>query len=315
MKRFLIILFLSSTSVYAADDHCSYFKYCGTASPAKTSSSSSSSPSLNPSNIARVKGLGVETLFQTRNDIGFSVVTGTGTVGGALISSSGENSFFGNRSLELDEDYLARYREKKRYKNNKIGLAIGLKVYDKKNTNFDVGISLKRHKDIRKINPGLGFSANYKIITVGAHVYRDDVRLELKNYFDPYSGQYYAVKYNSPTYDESYIVKTFSLGIKLSSLTFDVGHISTNYKFYNDPTDITIYSLGYTNKDFHVTAAYRTEISRNRSIQEDTLTFEPEKSDYYLGVQYMAFKHLMFGIGYNTFLMKELSATMTIFLN
>lgn len=315
MKRLLTLLFISTTSTFAADDECSYFKYCGSASVAKTSSSSSSSPSLNPSNIARVKGLGVETLLQENNSPGFTLVTGTGSVGGALISSTGENSFFGNRSLEIDEEYLIRYREKKRYKNNKLGIALGVKLYDKKNLNLDAGISLKRHKFIKKINPGLGFSANYKFITIGAHVYKDDVRLDLGEYIDPYSGQLFRVKYNSPTYDESYVVSTLSLGLKIANLTFDIGHLNTHYDFYDSPTSITIYSLGYTIKKLHLNAAYRSEISRNKTISEDMLTFQHEKNFYYYGLQYMLFKHLMVGVGYNAFMMKDLSATVTIFIN
>lgn len=314
MKRLLILLFASTTSVYSADDHCSYFKYCGNASSAK-SSSSSTSPLLNPSNIARVKGLGIETLFQANNDLDFSIVTGTGKIGGALVSSSGENSFFGNRALEIDEDYLTRYREKKRYDNNKISLALGAKVYDKSNLNIDVGLSLKRNKDIKKINPGLGFSANYKFITIGAHIYKDDVRLELKDYSDPYTGEMYSTKYGAPTYDEAYTVATLSLGIKISNFTFDIGHLTTNYKFYDSITSINIYTLGYIIKDFHLSAAYRTEVSRNMLIENDTLTIQKEKTYVYYGLQYMMFKYLMLGVGYNTFLMNEVSGTITIFIN
>jgi hypothetical protein len=110
--KLIITLFILSTNfVFAADDECAYFKFCGgtSSSPAKQASSASTKSLLNPSNLAKIKGLGIETLYMTHNPLAFSVVTGNGRVGGALISPTLENSFFGNRSLELDEDYYYRF--------------------------------------------------------------------------------------------------------------------------------------------------------------------------------------------------------------
>ena len=84
MKSLFALLFLSTTPALAVDDSCAYFKYCGGANPTNTSSSTTSS-SMNPSNIARIKGLGLETLIQQNNPLGFSLVTGTGNVGAALV--------------------------------------------------------------------------------------------------------------------------------------------------------------------------------------------------------------------------------------
>lgn len=316
MKTLITLLFLSTNTAFAADDECAYFKFCGSAAPTKsTSSSSSRSASLNPSNIARVKGLGVETLLQDNNDPAFTFVTGTGNVGGALISSSGENSFFGNRSLELDDEYYVRYTEKKRYTNNKLSAALGAKLYDKRKMTFDLGISLKRNKFIKKINPGVGFTAGYKNFTFGAHIYKDDVRLNLSNTFDYYSGQSNVLKYNSFTYDEYYTVKTATIGLKIENLTFDIGYLSTRYKFYNIDTNILIYTLGYNFKKLYLTAAYRSESSANRYFENDTLIEKNNKTFYHYGAQLIVFKHLMLGVGYNTFMMNEVSATVTVFIN
>lgn len=316
MKTFLILLIFSTNLTFAADDECSYFKFCGSAAPAKSASSSSSrSASLNPSNIARVKGLGIETLLQKNNDPAFTFVTGTGNVGAALVSSSGENSFFGNRSIELDEEYIVRYTEKKRYVNNKFSVALGANLYNKKNLTFDLGISLKRNKFIKKINPGVGFSLGYKNITFGAHIYKDDVRLNLFNTFDFHSGVPNEIKYNSLTYDEVYNVKTANIGIQLASLTFDVGYLSTRYNYYNSDTNIIIYSLGYNFKKIYLTAAYRTESSANRFVENNRLIEKIDKTFIHYGAQVILFKHLMLGVGYNTFMMNEISGTVTLFIN
>lgn len=314
MKSLLVLLFLSTTPVLAADDSCAYFKYCGGANPTNTSSSTTS-PSINPSNIARIKGLGLETLIQQNNPLGFSLVTGTGNVGAALVSSSSENSFFGNRSLELDADYYFRYRDKVRYQNKKLSFAFGAKILDRNNIDLDVGISLKRHSQLKKINPGVAFSLKFPWLTFGAHIFKDDVKLELQDYRNPYTGFLYSETYNSTTYQENYLVTALTMGLKIQKLTFDIGYLQTRYKFYNEDTTVMIYSLGYTIKNLHINAALRSEISPNLAVKDEYMIIEKNKKFSFLGLEYMLFKQLMLGVGYNTFLMNEYSATVTIFLN
>ncbi|MBC7428503.1 MAG: hypothetical protein H7336_07830 [Bacteriovorax sp.] len=317
VKRFLIILFLSTTPVFAVDDQCAYFKYCGSASTTKKSTNTSTAASINPSNIARIKGLGFEALFQTNNPMGFSMVTGNGKVGAALISSSLDNSFFGVRSLELDEMYRQRYIDGVRYKNNKLSLGAGINVIKKNSVDLDMGISIKRNSNIKKINPGAGFSLRVGIFTIGSYIFKDDVKVDLLGQ-NPYNGIPYSILWNAPTYQEGYLVKTFTAGVKINNFSLDAAMVSTNYKFYYDQeTKIMIYTLTYHREKWMFNYAFRKEHSPNLAInsKDKILYISEDKTFNYFGIQYMANKNFMFGVGYNTFLLNEISGTFTIFLN
>jgi hypothetical protein len=314
IKTILLIFIIFSSNVSFADDSCAYFKYCGSASAVK-SSSSQSSPSMNPSNVARIKGLGLETLYQKNNPLAFSIVTGTGKIGGALISSTLENSFFGNRSLELDTDYFYRLIDKKRYRNKKISAALGIKISEKKNFDLDIGFTFKRNPDVRKINPGFGFSTRIGFMSLGAHVFKDDVKLNLQNYTSPYSYQLYSSMYNSATYEESFLVKSLTMGFKIKSFTLDIGYIQTKYDFYPEDTNILIYSGAYNFKKLLLSASFRKEQSSNLVLINDQAVIQRDKKNYAYGLQYIISKHFMLGVGYNNFLLNEYSATFTVFLN
>lgn len=318
MIAIILILFSSIFQASADDDdHCSYFKYCGNASQSSTSKSqpsSSTSANFNPSNISNVKGLGVETLYQPNNPLGFNLITGNGKVGGALITPTAENSFFGNRSIEIDDVYAQRRIDKKRYKTNKINVALGAKVLKGKEYAFDLGVSLKRNPDVRKINPGVGFSARLWIFNFGAYIYKDDTKIDLGNYFDPYNQIPYSVRFGNSTYTETFTAKTLSVGTQFGSLSLDAGMIKTKYNFYQNETSIIIYSSAYNYKKFLFNLAYRKESSDNLKEDKGILTFERDKVDYYAGVQYLWNKHVTTGIAYNNFLVNDISFTLTLFL-
>ena len=317
MIAIIFILFSSIFQVSAEDDHCRYFKYCGNASQSSTSKSlpsSGSSANFNPSNISNVKGLGVETLYQPNNSLGFNLITGTGKVGGALITPTAENSFFGNRSIEIDEVYQQRLIDNKRYRSKKINIALGAKLIAKRNYAFDVGLSLKRNPAVKKINPGVGFSARIAALNFGAHFYKDDTKIELGNYINPYTQVPYSSIYNDTTYTESFNVKTFSVGTKFGNLALDYGFINTKYKFYQEDTTIMIYSAAYNYNKFLFNAAYRREYSDNAKEKKGVLILERNKSDYYVGAQYLWNRHIVTGVAYNHFLLHDISFTLTLFL-
>lgn len=314
----LILIFLaqlSFSSAQSVDSHCGYFKYCGSSrSSTKSHPSSSSSANFNPSTISSIKGVGVETLFQPNNPLGFNLVTGNGKVGGAVISPTMENSFFGNRSIEIDEVYLKRREEKKRYKNKKINLAIGANVTDKKNYSLDLGISFKRNPDVKKINPGFGATLRLWNVNFGAYIFKDDTKIELRDYFNPYSGVPYTIEKDSDSYTESFIVQTFSVGTSYKNLSLDFGIISTKYNFYPEDTFIRIYSLAYSYNKFLFNAAFRNEYSSNAKEMNGYLFIERNKKDFYTGIQYMFNKHVIVGVGHNNYLLNEWSMTLTLFL-
>lgn len=316
MKKTHILLLLSAFSFSTrADDECTYFKFCGASSTRKSVNTSTSSI-INPSNLAKVKGIGLESLFQENNEVAFSVVSGNGKMGAALIAPSLENSFFGNRSLELDEDYLHRYRNQKRYENKKINLAFGINLIEKNNFSLSLGLSARRNPDIKKINPGFGITSQFWIFNFGFYTYKDDVKINLTNRYEPYSAIYYPTRFNSETYQESFQVNTATFGFNIKNFNFDVGLINTKYAFYYDaPTEIVIYTAGYKLNKLFLHAGIRQERSPNLAIENDQLVLKRDKEYNYLGLQYMLNKHIVLGIGHNTFLLDEYSATITLYLN
>jgi len=318
IKLLLAISIISlSALVHAEDDLCGYFKYCGSSSsPSRSSVNTSTSSILNPSNLAKIKGLGLETLYQQNNPFAFSIVTGNGRVGAALISPTLENSFFGIRSLELDYDYYLRYIERKRYMNKKINFATGIGLINSKNFTMELGISVRRNPDVKNINPGVGLNTQIGPIHLGAYVYKDDVKLDFKDYADPVSGLNYASIYGSSSYQESYLVKTMNLGVEIKNLSLDVAYLNTKYSFYREDTRVMLYTAAYRFGQFMFNYGIRKEESPNYAI---TAMNQPsnvrQKEFHYFGVQFIPTKRVMLGFGRNTFLTDEFSFTLTLFLN
>lgn len=313
----LIFFFAILDSSAQQDSNCNYFKYCSNGnqrSSSKSQPTTSNSANFNPSNISIVKGLGIETLFQPNNPLGYNIVTGNGKFGAALITPTSENSFFGNRSIELDPVYLQRRVNKKRYISKKINLALGANLISKKKFSLDLGISLKRNPEIKKINPGLGFSAILWIFNFGAYVYKDDTKVEFGNYVDPTTQILYSSTYGASSYAEAFTAKTLTIGLQLGNLSLDSGMIKAKYDFYAHETSINIYSAAYNYKKFLFNFAYRKELSDNMKEHKGVLTSHRMKENYYSGIQYLWNRHITSGIAYNNFLVNDISFTLTLFL-
>jgi hypothetical protein len=131
----------------------------------------------------------------------------------------------------------------------------------------------------------------------------------------PYSGIRYADYYNSPTYQEKYDVKTLTFGTQILNLSLDVGYINTRYNFYNQDSNILIYSAAFNFKKILLNYGYREERTPNMYFANDTLVTKKYKTFQYYGLQYIPTKRVMLGVGYNTFLMRDISTTLTIFIN
>lgn len=319
MYQLLILFILTfTTSSYGEDDECKYFKYCG--SNTTTSSAKKSSPSVgssgrsNPSVVSKIKGFGLETLYQNKNPIEFNLVTGNGKFGGMLSSTSGENSFFGNRTIELDDDFYMRMRAGKKYKNNKLQLALGAGLISKKYLELNIGVSAIKNKDTNKINPGFAVSGRLLFLNFGVYQYKDDIKLNLANHWNFRTGTMYSTIWGQDTYQEAYNVSVYTVGTSFFNLSLDAAMISTQYKFYPTPTQITIISSSLAVKKFLFNFAYRNEFSENMRYMDGFLVYQPQKMESYYGVQYLPNKHLMLGVGYNNYLLSEASFTLTLFL-
>lgn len=299
------------------EDLCEFFMYCpggrsSSRSSAQSLPNSATAAGLNPSNIAKVKGFGIETIYQPGNNPTLGLVTGNGKIG-ALVSPTMENTFFGNRAIEIDDVYAQRREDKKQFKNKKLSLSLGASLYNSKMANLDLGVSVKRNPDLKKFNPGFAASARFSIFNVGFYYTNDDVKVDLGTYVNPYTGTPYSVMYNSSTYSEKYKMLTYTFGVQLNSFSVDAGFIKTKYKFYPEETLIQLWSLSYTYHKYLFNLAQRKEYSSNYYYSQGTLIAQRKKTDYYYSLQYLYNKHIMLGLAYNNFLLNEVSASMTLF--
>lgn len=275
--------------------NCSGVSKQGRRSSALSLPSPSTSVLLNPANTSFDRGFGVEAIHQTGNPVIFNAATGTGKVGAALISTSMENTFFGNRVPESDEDYFRRKKDKKQYRTKKITLALGGKLLRKKNFALDAGVILKRHSEIKRVNPGAGLSGRIGPLTFGTSVYQDDFHIE------------------STDYQEKFTVVTYSVGTKIKNLSLDYGVISTKYEQDIINTKVTLTSASYIAGDFMFNLALRNENSPAPKFVNGELRYQESKSDVYGGVQASLGRFLIVGVNYNYFLLEEVSTMATLF--
>lgn len=302
ISLFIFILLLAPLRVEASEicdlldlKNCSGVTKQGRRSSLLSLPSPTTSTILNPATVSFDRGLGLEVIHQSGNPLVFSLASGTGKIGGALISSSLENTFFGNRIYETSDDYFRRNEEKKQYKTNKTNLALGAKLIRKKNMALDVGLILKRHSEIKKINPGVGLSGRLGPITLGASVYQDDFYIKVIDYSEKFS------------------VATYSVGTKYRNFSIDAGVIKTRYERDEMDTTINLYAGSFVYRNFMFNLAYRNEISPTVKYIDGKLEEKKSTGDYFAGIQTSLGRHLIVGINYNYFLLRETSLSGTIF--
>lgn len=327
MKKWIIAFLLFSTSTWAVEsDICDILdlpKCRGITKQLRRNTfqsapNSSTASNINPSNTRFDKGLGIEAIAQSKNQIVYGLVTGTGKLGGALISGSLDNTFFGNRTPELDEVMLERLQKNEQYENEKFSTILGARLLANKKFGLDAGVIIKRHKDIRTLNPGAGVSARIHNFHFGASVFRDDHNIDL-SVLESGSGVPYSVLLGKDEYRETFTVNTWTAGVRLKKFSLDVASISSNLKFYKEfsqvpQTRITIYALSYYYENFLFNLAVRNEKSGAKSYKEpDQLLVDEDKAATFFGVQYLIGKHLVVGLNYNYFLLREWSASMALF--
>jgi hypothetical protein len=322
LKNLLIFFFISITltqlSFALDEDDCSYFKYCGSSSGSsgakRSSPSVSSSSRSNPGIVAKIKGFGLESLYQKNNPIEFSIVTGNGRIGSMVSSSSGENSFFGNRTPELEDDFLNRTLAGKRYKNNKLQLGTGISLIDKKYFELILGVSAIKNSDTKNLNLGYSASMRLYIINVSAFKYKDDYKFDFTNHLCISCNANYATYYGVNSFSERFDVTAITAGTKFGNFSIDYAQIKSKYSFYPAETSISILSTAYNYNKFLFNFAIRNEISNNPLVENGQLVFEQIKQYNFYGIQYLPNKHLSLGLGYNNYLLNELSFTLTMFL-
>jgi hypothetical protein len=317
-----ILLILSPVESWAQRDICDVLKIpnCPTVMRQSRRSSFQSLPSpgtaanLNPANVSFDRGLGVELIYQPNNSLDYTLVTGTGKFGGALISSSVENGFFGNRNIETDYRFMQRNEDKEQYRSKKLNLALGGRALGRGNYTLDVGLLIKRHNEIKDINLGLGVSARLGFLTLGASIYQDDFLIKAKDAVAYNSGMAYDAVFLGPTYQESFQVQTFSAGIRYQNFSIDTGFLKTRYKLYQEDSVVQLIATAFAYKNLIFNLARRVEMSPQVKFIEEKLNYnEKEVTNYYTGIQVSMGKHLVLGTAYNYFLLREVSVSATIF--
>lgn len=318
------VLILTSEAQAQSKDICDIIKIpnCPAVSRQMRRSSMQSVPSpsiaasLNPANTTFDRGIGLETIFQPGNSVAWGFSSGTGRIGGALISSSLENSFFGNRIPEPDAQYLERNKHKKQYEHNKNSLALGARLFGKNKYNLDVGIILKRHKEIKTINPGAGVSGRLWFLTFGYSAYKDDFLIKLEDIQGGTLFGYDAVvaSLGKPEYKESFTVQTLTFGTRIKDFSIDYGLITSNYK-YIEAQQTRIIAMSYAYRKFLFNFAQRHDKSMLPKYEDGMLNYNKlEDTNYYGGVQYSLGKHVIVGVAYNYFMLRDVSLNATFFL-
>lgn len=274
--------------------------------------SPATSASLNPATVSFDRGFGIEAFHQSGNPPLFSVASGSGRIGAILISSNIENTFFGNRLVEIDGKYMERFDEKRQYESKKLSFAVGANLFRKNKSGVDFGIILKRHGEVKDINPGAGISGRFGLLTFGASVYRDDFIL-LREDALQYPFGVYAPLVTNETYEEKFTVQTLTGGIRYRNFTLDAAIIKSKYKHFEEDTEIRLISGALTWKSFLFNLATRRETSELLKVEDGELVYDKTTSTVYGGVQASLGKHVILGVHYNYFLLEEVSFSGTLF--
>ena len=323
IKNFVILIYCLTYSLnsFSEDSLCDILKLpnCESVSKLARRSSGKSLPStvtasqFNPANVSHDRGFGIEAIYQSRNSLNLGLVTGTGRTGAALLSANMENSFFGNRIIELDEDQLNRRLDKQQYESQKYSLAFGAGLIKNKKVGFDIGILTKYNTNIKNLNLGGGTSIRLGPLSFGASLYKDDVFLSFDQKINYRSLSTYASSFGTESYQEKFYVQTTSVGLKLGNLFLDWGQIKTHYKFYDDDVKIDIFSSSYIWKKFLLNFAYRSEESPQLKFENGKLKDKRIQNTIYSGIQFSLNKYSILGVHYNYYLLGEVAGSLTLF--
>lgn len=267
---------------------------------------------INPATVSFDRGFGVEVFHQSGNPPLFSVASGSGRIGAILISSNIENTFFGNRLVEIDGRYMERFDEKRQYESKKLSFAVGANLFRKNKSGLDFGIIFKRHGEIKDINPGAGISGRFGLLTFGASIYRDDFILYREDALE-YPFGVYAPLVTGETYEEKFTVRTLTGGLRYKNISLDAAVMKSKYKHFEDDTDIRLISLSWTWRSFLFNVANRRETSELLKVEDGELVYDETTSSNYGGIQVSLGKHFILGVHYNYFLLEETALSGTIF--
>jgi hypothetical protein len=321
MTKFIFIFSIMVQSSFAQESLCDILKLpsCESVSKLARRSSGKSMPSattatqFNPANVSHDRGVGIETFYQSHNSLKFGLVTGTGRTGAALVNANMENTFFGNRIVELDQDYLERRVDKYQYRTNKYALALGAGLIKTKKIGFDLGFMGKYNPYVRKLNPGAGLALRLGPLTLGGSYYKDDIYLKFKDKLNYRTQLPYNLDYTNNTYKESFNVQTLSVGFKWKDLYLDWGQIKSHSEFYDDDIVINIFSSSFIWKKFLLNYALRSENTPAMKYRSGDLKDFRTQNAAYGALQFSLNKFTVIGVHYNYYLLGEFAGSVALF--
>lgn len=259
---------------------------------------------INPSAVPTEKGFGVETVYFSGGG-DFSLVRGTGRMGASISPTNSEETFFGAPGFERADELVERKIEKEKYPSQKVTLATAFDVAEKKGSglrrySLKVGVMGKYNKLTSDVTPGGGINATLGPFAVGYSAYSDGTQIE----YDPSFKE--TIKYQ---------VQTYNVGLYLNSLILNYSNLRLENEERTYLATVQVYTASLSLGKFILTAAKRSEDSPAPYYNYDTETLETQKikEDYFGGAQYSLTKNFMLGFLYNYYLLREYSATATLF--
>lgn len=276
----------------------------------KWRNTSSSNPStggelkINPSAVPTEQGFGLEGIL-FKDEVDLSVVRGNGRVGAALSPANSDETFFGPPGFELPEKFQERKAKSKKYPTQKLTFATAMSFAEKKgaglnNYTLKAGAMAKYNQLTRNTNFGGGVSGNLGPISFGYSVYNDETQLNYEIYGSTLK----------PT--AKFQVESYNIGVFLHSLTIDYSQLRMQSL---DPATVTLVTASLSIGRVILTASKRTDDDNRPAYDYDTksLIVKKLKDEYFGGVQFSVNKNFQIGALYNYYLLREVSATATIF--
>lgn len=229
-------------------------------------------------------------------------------MGAAISPANSEETFFGPPGFEFPTDLWERKHDKKKFYSNKLTLATAFSLIEGNGSglnkyNLKLGLMGKYNKLSYNTTAGGGLSGAIGPLSFGYSVYDDQTLLDYGIY-NPQSAQLF-----------KYRVQTYNVGLFLSSLALDYSNLRLETDDKSFVSTINLFTVNLSLGRFVITTAQRREDSPTWAYNPTTQQLEPKnlKVEYFGGLQYNFSSNIMLGVLYNYYLLREYSATATLF--
>lgn len=292
---------LAAGGCYDGIRNCDFY---GIINSPGSSSATGGKVKINPAAVPTDDALGLESItFKTQTDLG--LVRGNGRIGAAISPTNTEESFFGPPGFYDATEFLDRKQAREKYPSQKVTLATAFNLTQKKGSAFssyalNFGVMGRYNRLTHAISPGMGLTGSFGPISFGGSIYDDQTQM------DENDADGDGIK---PLY--IYQVRTYSMGLNLSSLVLDYSHLQLNTE---ELATVQLYTASLVVKKLIFTLSKRVENSSKQAFNFETNTLETKqiKEDMFGGIQYSLTKSLMLGALYNYYLLREYTVSATL---